>query len=40
MWGFGLEFWENGSLVTEWNDNATSPEGIHGKQPPWLCNVS
>jgi hypothetical protein len=33
MWGFGLEFWENGSLVTEWNDNATTPESVQENNP-------
>ena len=33
MWGFGPEFWENGSLAPEWNDNATTPEGVQENNP-------
>jgi len=33
MWGFGLEFWENGSLAPEWNDNATTPESVQENNP-------
>jgi len=33
MWGFGLEFWENGSLAPKWNDHATTPEGVQGNNP-------
>ena len=33
MWEFGQEFWENGSLSPEWNDNALTPEGIAANNP-------
>ena len=33
MWSFGPEFWENGSLAPEWNDNATTPEGVMENNP-------
>tara|TARA_B100001250_G_scaffold251794_1_gene216472 strand:+ start:1174 stop:2409 length:1236 start_codon:yes stop_codon:yes gene_type:complete len=33
MWGFGAEFWEEGSLAPEWNDNANTPEGIQENNP-------
>lgn len=33
MWSFGPEFWENGSLAPEWNDNATTPEGVQENNP-------
>ena len=28
MWSYGSEFWENGTLSPEWNDNARTPEGV------------
>ena len=33
MWEFGPEFWENGSLSPEWNDNALTTEGIAANNP-------
>ena len=32
MWEFS-EFWENGTLAPEWNDNARTPEGILSNNP-------
>jgi hypothetical protein len=33
MWEYGQEFWENGSLAPEWNDNARTPSGIQQNNP-------
>ena len=33
MWEFGTEFWENGTLSPEWNDNANTPQGILDNNP-------
>jgi hypothetical protein len=33
MWEYGQEFWENGSLAPEWNDNAITPSGIQQNNP-------
>lgn len=33
MWEFGQEFWENGTLAPEWNDNARTPEGVLSLNP-------
>ena len=33
MWEYGEEFWENGSLSPEWNDNARTPEGVKATNP-------
>ena len=33
MWEYGQEFWENGTLAPEWNDNARSPSGVQQNNP-------
>ena len=33
MWEYGKEFWENGSLAPEWNDNARTPSGVQQNNP-------
>ena len=33
MWEFGREFWENGTLAPEWNDNARTPAGVQQHNP-------
>ena len=33
MWEFGQEFWENGTLAPEWNDNARTPAGVQQYNP-------
>jgi len=33
MWEYGQEFWENGSLAPEWNDNARTPSGVQQNNP-------
>lgn len=33
MWEYGQEFWENGTLAPEWNDNARTPAGVQQNNP-------
>ena len=33
MWEYGQEFWENGTLAPEWNDNARTPSGVQQNNP-------
>ena len=33
MWEYGQEFWENGTLAPEWNDNARTPLGVQQNNP-------
>ena len=33
MWEYGQEFWENGTLAPEWNDNARTPTGVQQNNP-------
>ena len=33
MWEYGQEFWENGTLAPEWNDNARTPTGVKKNNP-------
>ena len=33
MWEYGQEFWENGTLAPEWNDNARTPAGVEQHNP-------
>ncbi|MEC8043132.1 MAG: hypothetical protein VX130_00870 [Verrucomicrobiota bacterium] len=33
MWEYGQEFWENGTLSPEWNDNARTPTGVKENNP-------
>ena len=33
MWEFGQEFWENGTLAPEWNDNSRTPAGVQQYNP-------
>ena len=33
MWEYGQEFWENGTLAPEWNDNARTPTGVKENNP-------